>query len=254
MKIYKEHGLIFFYDQVEDVLGYTNYNNIIWNKIKSVNWYVIWKKTNLNGVKKGYIGTHSTKLGNRNKLHQIVMIHWYGNRVLDDAYSKKYVIDHLDNNSFDCTIENLSFAPNNVNRSKGLTYDIEREDALSSIAVNIFKDFMTKKYQITVAFNKLSFIGNNENSRPINGLRLVYDNDYKRVLFDAESLLYDYTERCIIDIRKLNYVKVEYLFPKFIELDDTTVKTNLITDEENVYLILGEHSRIDKISPNENLY
>ncbi|QIZ08383.1 hypothetical protein HFZ78_18045 [Priestia megaterium] len=82
-----------------------------------------------------------------------MMIHWYGVEALKEAYEKNFIVEHMNNDPFDCSIHNLSFAPNNVNIAKGQTYDVERKEGIPIAAVNMFKDFESQKFQITIGFN-----------------------------------------------------------------------------------------------------
>lgn len=254
MHIYHEKNYIYFKDNEQNILGYTNYDKGLWESIQDLNWGVNWGKANSNGKKKGYIGTGSSKLGKRNKLHQIVMAHWYGEETVDIAYSQKFIIEHMDNNPFDCTVENLSFAPNNVNIAKGQVYDVERREALESIAVNIYKDFESGKYQITIGFNKLSYIVIEERPISVTVMRLVYEDDYRRALMDAENILYEFKERKKLKLNNLNYIDMEYIPAYTIESEDGRVKTGVFEYDGKNYLILNQNSRLEKIRPNQKLY
>jgi hypothetical protein len=187
MKVYKQGDRINFLDEEQGILGYTDYTEELWNKINLVNWKVKWGKENSQGGRKGYIGTYSKKLGDYKMLHQIVMIHWYGFEALKEAYEKDFIVEHMDNNSFNCCTNNLCFAPNNVNIAKGQTYDKERIEAFPIVAISMFKDFETQKFQITVGFNKEVFKQTQNDLVGINDIRLVYDNNYRRTLMDAEK-------------------------------------------------------------------
>lgn len=50
----------------------------------------------------GYI--RNSKLG---FLHRYMMEKWYGKEVLDDMTQRGWVVDHMNNNGFDCRICNL---------------------------------------------------------------------------------------------------------------------------------------------------
>ncbi|EJS14926.1 hypothetical protein IKS_01585 [Bacillus cereus VDM062] len=254
MRVYHEGDNIYFHDQEQNVFGYTNYVEELWHKIQSVNWKVIWGRPNSKGERKGYIGTYSKKLGQYNKLHQIVMIHWYGLDVLKEAYEKDFIVEHMDNNSFDCTIENLSFAPNNVNIAKGQTYDIERVGAMPIAAINMYKDFETQKYQITVGFNEFVVKKTEEGLIGINALRFVYENDYRRTLMDAQDILYELVTNGIIDPKKLNHIYMEEEPAVFYELKDGEESPGVVEIDGKAHLLLGEHTRLIKVAPKKELY
>lgn len=92
---------------------------------------------------------YNQKLG---YLHAYIMKKWYGEEVCQSMKEQDFVIDHMDNNSTNCCIDNLCFLPNAYNKAKGLTFDQENEDK-RFIALTITKDFYTKLYQITIKFN-----------------------------------------------------------------------------------------------------
>ncbi|WP_158318469.1 hypothetical protein, partial [Halalkalibacter hemicellulosilyticus] len=254
LKVYYERGKIYFHDKEQGVFGYTNYDEILWEKVQSVNWRVIWGKPNSKGQRKGYIGTYSKKLGKYNKLHQVVMIHWYGLEVLIEAYEKDFIVEHMDNNSFDCTIENLSFAPNNVNIAKGQTYDIERVEALPIAAINKYKDFETGKYQITVGFNNWVVKKTEEGLIPMNAIRLVYEDDYRRTFMDAQDILYELTTNGIINPEKLNHIYMEEEPAVLYEFKEGENRSGVIEVDGKMHIILDEHTRLIKVAPNKELY
>lgn len=254
MKVYHESGKIYFLDQEQDVFGYTNYHEELWGKIQTVNWRVIWGKPNSKGQRKGYIGTYSKKLGKYNKLHQVVMIHWYGLEALVEAYEKEFIVEHMDNNSFDCTIENLSFAPNNVNIAKGQTFDIERVEAIPLAAINMYKDFETRNYQITIGFNKLVVKKTEEGLIAMNTIRLVYENDYRRTLMDAQEILFQLTNKGIIDPKKLNYIHMEEEPAILYDFKEGENRSGVIEIDGKPHIILDDHTRLIKVAPKKELY
>ena len=140
MKAYVEHERIYFKSDKVNSLGYTDYDEELWEIIKDVKWHV-----KLSGKKKEKEYIHSSKLG---YLHRVVMEYWYGRDTMKKANEQNFVVDHLNNNGLDCRMSNLCFIPKNRNTAKGLTYDSKRQDMISEIALNIFKDFQTKKFQI----------------------------------------------------------------------------------------------------------
>ncbi len=133
--------------------AFATYTEELFKRISSVTWFVIRSKTGKEYLK-------SSKYG---LLHQLVVNYFYGADVLKETYANDYVIDHLDNNGYDCTYENLALIPKKENTAKGLTYDIEREQSIESFSINITKDFNTQEFQISIYFNKPSdFVIKNE--------------------------------------------------------------------------------------------
>ena len=89
-------------------IAFVTYSEELFKQISSVTWFVVRSKTGKEYLKSGRYGL----------LHQLVINYFYGADVLKEAYANDYVIDHLDNNGYDCTYENLAFKERKY--SKGL--------------------------------------------------------------------------------------------------------------------------------------
>ncbi|MES1042632.1 hypothetical protein [Peribacillus simplex] len=203
--------------------GYTNFTPEVFSEISSVNWYVSQK--DLDKGDKTYIYTGSKKFGGYTKLHQVIMILWYGIDKVKEAYSKQFIVEHHDNDAFNCLIENLSFAPHGVNLAKAHTYDKERIDALPKVAINFFKDFTTQNYQITLGFNQRFTLEEDDGSlKHLTALRLLYNDDFRIVFQDISNLLYQLIEYDKFDLDKLHnidYVYTEDIYVATIEGEES---------------------------------
>lgn len=237
MKVYKSNEKIHFLDKEQNILGFTDYSNELWDKVLSVNWKVIWGKPNAKGKRKGYIGTYSKKLGDYKKLHQIVMIHWYGFEALKEAYEKNFIVEHMNNNPYDCMINNLSFAPNRLNIAKGQTYDIDRKEIMSVAAINMFKDFETKRYQITVGFNKEFAMKLEKGLVPLNALRFVYENNFRRTFMDAENILYGIMDYGMVDTNKLHHIHMDIEQANYIHLKEHQKKAPFVEIDGSLFQV-----------------
>lgn len=135
---------------------------------------------------------YNSKLGT---LHSYIMKKWYGEEFCQEMKEKDYVIDHMDNDSHNCCISNLSFLSNAYNKAKGLTFDQENK-AKEFIALTMFKDFITGLYQITIMFNYPATLVVDGFDIPsvIELAYLLYEGDYRKVIADAEDILRDYKE------------------------------------------------------------
>ena len=135
---------------------------------------------------------YNSKLGT---LHSYIMKKWYGEEFCQEMKEKDYVIDHMDNDSHNCCINNLSFLSNAYNKAKGLTFDQENK-AKEFIALTMFKDFFTGLYQITIMFNYPATLVVDGFDTPsvIELAYLLYEGDYRKVIADAEDILRDYKE------------------------------------------------------------
>jgi hypothetical protein len=61
-------------------------------------------------------------------LHKHVMALKYGEHVIREEYDNNFVIDHINNNGFNCMYTNLDIVSRNLNTAGGLTYDQERKN------------------------------------------------------------------------------------------------------------------------------
>ncbi|GFI50295.1 hypothetical protein IMSAGC020_01501 [Lachnospiraceae bacterium] len=172
---------------------------------------VTWTATN------GYI--KNAKFG---LLHRYMMQKWYGNEVFDEMTKRGWVVDHMNNNGYDCRICNLEFLPSRHNVAKGQILDVEAEEMRLHIALNIFKDFTTGLYQISIGFNDNIYFYNAETkeNQLINTLYLLYDCDYKQVIYDAEEILLKYQTEKKFGLGKLNFIDYRCEFPPKIEFTE----------------------------------
>ena len=226
-------------------LAFATYTEELFEKISSVTWSVSRSKTG-----KEYL--ISSKFG---YLHQLVMAYFYGEDVLKEAIGNGYVIDHLDNNGYECTYENIVLIPKKENSAKGLTFDIERKEAIDNFSINITRDFETKEFQISVIFNKpFDFIINNERI-PIAVLYLRYGIDYKTAFIDARAILNDlnsFGEIILENLRNIGYDfrKADIVFVKHEELESGFVVRN-----GQIYAVQGSSkTRFIKVKHNKELH
>lgn len=175
-------------------------------------------------------------------------------KAIEEAYEKKFIVEHMDNDSFNCCIDNLSFAPDNVNKAKGLTYDIEREEAIPIVAVNMFKDFDTQKFQITVGFNKPMYQVSEQGYIDVTALKLVYKNDFRRTLLDAQEILYEVINNGLLDTGKLHHLDYKAERTILTVLQDGEEGASMIQRNGEWLLVLNEHTRLVKVAPDKDLY
>ena len=99
----------------------------------------------------------------------------------------------MDNDGYNCCIDNLCFLIADENKAKGMTLDKMSADK-SHIALSMFKDFETQLFQITIVFNypaKL-ILSNLERPAVIELAFFMYDCEYEMVINDARAIMYDY--------------------------------------------------------------
>lgn len=248
---FDEHR-IYFKNEDGGFLGYTTFEADLIDKLLQVNWFVSDK--DINEKNKTYIKTHSKKLGKYKALHQIVMIHWYGLERFEEVKEKGFIVEHHDNDAFNCLIENLSFASNDVNLAKAHTYDKERKISLPNVAINFFKDFKSKKYQITLGFNKEYFLSLAEDTKSLTSLKLLYEDDFRNVFNDASNLLYNLTEYKKFDLNKLQYIDYSYTETIYIQPDSDGTIPLFVEVDGKWAIVLSDKTKLYSVSPDPELY
>jgi hypothetical protein len=120
-------------------------------------------------------------------LHQIVFDFYFSEEKRTELYAQKYIIEHLDNDGFNCRISNLYFLKDIKNTYKGWHLDKISKESMPVVAMKIYHIFENKTFQIVLFFNQ-SFV----NKRTLNYLqtvKLLYEYNYEIVLQDAEQIL-----------------------------------------------------------------
>jgi len=138
-------------------------------------------------------------------LHIYIMKKWYGNAEYERFKTEGYIIDHMDNDGYNCCIDNLCFLASGENIAKGSTLDKYSKNK-THIALSLYKDFLTGLIQMTIAFNypaKLILSSVNA-SAIIETAYFLYDLEYEMVINDARKILYDYHRDFSFDPEKLH--------------------------------------------------
>jgi hypothetical protein len=243
LEIKVEYGQINLFRPTWNKVAYTEYDEELYEKIKSF----CWSKSN----------DYLYSSGAKDYLHRFVMKHWYGEKTVKDATNKGFVVDHLDNNGFNCKISNLHFLYNNVNKAKGLTYDRDRASYSDMAALHIFKDFKTKQYQITIGFNQPTEYIKNDRKISIVDVKLLYSDDFLIVLNDAAEIIHKLEKYGRFEITKLNYIDGSYTEAIFInpsELTPEEIQVGYFIRNEEMFVLQGGKIKLHKVEQDKNLY
>lgn len=179
MNIYFERETIYFSEDGIEMLGYTDYTPELWSIINNSTWtYTKDKSGNPKYIK-------SSRLNKT--LHQVVIDYFFSEEIRTKAYEKDYIIEHLDNNGFNCKISNLYFMKKLTNTYKGWGFDKKSKNAIPIASIKMFHIIDTGRFQISVAFNYPFF--NTETKKNLCSVKLLYDKSYDIVFQDAETLL-----------------------------------------------------------------
>ncbi len=138
-------------------------------------------------------------------IYHIVYNYYFGEDHRKRAYELGYIIEHLDNDGFNCDISNLFILKKVKNTYKGLNFDKEVKEALPTISMRIYHIIQHKTFQITIAFNK-AFI-NEASGKLLDKTKLLYDYNYEIVLQNVEQIL-----ESIVGINHINFNKWKELY------------------------------------------
>lgn len=228
-------------------LGFTSYREDYYEELVSVTWT---KKDSPNSTN-SYL--FNTRLG---LLHRYIMTKWYGEDMMEEMDRRGWIVDHLNNDGMDCRISNLEFLAQNHNTAKGQTYDVESSKMVSHIAINIFKDFSTGNYQITIGFNDSVYQIDPDTGKKkyVNAIYLLYKTDYRIVILDAEHILLKYDTEHTFTLEGLSFAdhKIEYALD--VELTEEELyeiannKRSMIIRDGKPLIVLGGGSSTKIIS------
>lgn len=224
-KVTRERDHIHFLNKDKNILAYTDYDEILWNKVKELTWSVKNEK---------YLYCGKIK----KSLHQVVMDHLYGDGISQQMYKNEYIIDHIDNNGFNCKFNNLTFLKKSKNTAKGMHYDKERKAMTSIVALNIFKIVESEEYQITIGFNKPYYIYKNGEKIEIVVIYLKYKDRFNTALGDAEYILDELKENKNLDLSKLKADEIYFEETFKIALRNEEKKAPFFIRDEKIYINL----------------
>lgn len=111
---------------------------------------------------------------------------------------------------------------------------------LHHIAVNLFKDFSTGCYQVTIDCND-DIVGKTQdgNLHHITAIMLLYNCDYSIVVNDAENILRLYETEGRIDVSKTHACDKRIRKAVDIQLTDEEKEGAVVVRDGVPYLILG---------------
>ena len=165
------------------------------------------------------------------------------------------IIEHLNNDGFDCQISNLYFLKKIRNTYKGMNFDKESEKAIPIIAMKVFHIIKNGTFQMTIGFNsECKELGS---GRPIQSAKFLYKCDYWLVIQDAEMILEHF-----LSTRKFNlsnaegiyrYTKFELEFAPQITLTEEEAKQglragNIVWRNKEQFILNGDVNRFRIIS------
>lgn len=222
-----------------DKLAFVNYTDELFEIIKRARFRVPDTPDKIKKYKYPYSNEH------KKTLHQIVFDYYFGEDLRKKSYNLGYIIEHLDNDGFNCDISNLFILKDVKNTYKGWNFDKKRKEALSIIALKIYHILSNRTFQITIGFNQ-SFV-NLRSKKAISTISLLYDYNYEIVLQDAEQILESIIETGSVDFKKwrelYRFKDIKMAHYPDIELTEDEKKQGygtLIKRNGEFYLIVGQ--------------
>jgi len=175
-------------------------------------------------------------------LHRYIVEKWYGKDVLDEMTQKGFIVDHMDNDGFNCGIENLCFLHKDENTAKGFTVDKKRNALRHRIALSLFRDFTTGCFQTTMFFNEPAILVTKEGQFNVSVIKLLYSEtmDYRIVINDAKSVLDNYEISNQIDFLKLNHIDMRFEKSIYVVLTQEEIDAGacLVHRDGKTFLVL----------------
>ncbi|MBX4267175.1 hypothetical protein [Clostridium estertheticum] len=209
---------IFIHIKGLDKLAIVNYNEELFEIIKNARFRVPTTPETIKNYKYIYSNEYNKFL------HQIVFDYYFGEDFRKKMYKLYYIIEHLDNNGFNCDISNLFALKKVKNTYKGWNFDKESKEALPIIALKIYHIIANKTFQISIAVNQTFW--NESSGKALSSIKLLYDYNYEIVLQDAEQIL-----ESIIETHKINFGKWRELY-RFKDIKTTYFEDIKLTEDE----------------------
>ena len=185
----------------------TTYRKDYYDELTSVTWTRA----------RGYL-----KNGKLGFLHRYIMEKWYGKDVLDKMTKDGWIVDHINNDGMDCRITNLEFLKKRYNTAKGQSFDVDKKNAQYDLVLNLFKDFNTGFYQMSLIFNKpaIHLIDPDGNIIDPIVMSFLYKSEYMVALLEAEKILSTYDSNGTIDLSHMSYCDVKIKKAEHIKLTE----------------------------------
>jgi len=219
-------------------LAFVDYNDTLFEMIKKARFRIPEGEEE----KKAYKYLYSNEY--KKALHQIVFDYYFGEDVRKKAYESGYIIEHLDNDGYNCQISNLFILKKIKNTYKGWHFDKLVSESLPVISLKIYHVIENKTFQVVIFFNQ-TFIGKND-KEDLESIKLLYEYNYDIVLQDAEQILESILESRSINLKEWSklyrYKDIRIRHRPTIELSEEEKSQGggtLIWRDGVAYLLIG---------------
>lgn len=181
----------------------------------------------------------------KKSLHQISFDYYFGEKFRKEAYSKGYIIEHLDNDGFNCSISNLYLLKKIKNTYKGWHFDKVVDDSKHIAAMRVYHILENRTFQITIAFNEV--YRENHTGRTLENIRLLYPYNYEILLQDAEQIIEAISNRENINIERwkeiyrFKDIRLEYATELQLTEEEKQQPTGtLVFRDGQAYMLVGK--------------
>lgn len=208
-----ENNEILFIPKIEGInaLAKTEYVEEIWNIVKDKNWTI--KKNSQDKPKYLYCNQL------QKTLHQVVIDYYFSEELRKKYYSQGFIIEHLNNNGFDCRISNLYFMLSPRNKYKGILFDQQVSELIDKVSIRIFHILENRTFQIIICFNVP--LKSQATGKILDALYLLYEYDYDLVFQDAEWLVKYFSTQTAFSLKN---------FQKYLRFNQ-----GLIQESDDIY-------------------
>ena len=211
-------------DTCKNWLAYTDYRDDIFEYLKTLKTFYL---------RNGYPYSSQAE----KSLHQIIVDYWYSEEERKTLYGQGFVIDHLDNNPFNARITNLHFLDRNLNISKGHDYDIAVTVIREKAGPQIYKNFATGNYQITVTFSNPTDLHFGDKTIPITDLYFQYQQDFREVIYDGSQMINEIKKGKPLLLNKLRFATFKYKEASLIKIREGEEESFVFERDGEIFLI-----------------
>lgn len=190
-------------------------------------------------------------------LHKFVLEFLYGKENLEKMLSNSNIIEHLDNDGFNCTYENLHIISEDWNKAKAFSLDkmnatakADEKTSIPSLITDVYYSHKNKYFQLQVFFNK-NLVINTDTQQIVESFIFQYK--------DFESLFRDwmYCYKCrkteLFDVNKFDPINSYVSYANPVELTDKEKDAMFIQRDGKLLLVLRTDPENDLISYMEHI-
>ena len=175
-------------------------------------------------------------------LYKFVLEFLYGKENLKTMLSNSNIIEHLDNDGFNCTYENLHIISEDWNKAKAFSLDKMNAEAkadeklhIPSLISDVYYSHENKYFQLQIFFNK-NLVRNEETQQIVESFIFQY-SDFKS-LFRDWMYCYKCRKTELFDVTKFDPINSYVRYANLVELTDEEKDATFVQRDGKLSLIL----------------